>query len=591
MNNSTYKLPGTEILIEPDDKSLSKIENRNFCDQAEPFKAFERTPKRKGRTMKLLSLPSCSGWATILLLLQAVTKVVCVEAQASDLSPSVSATCSQGFMRVKLRTGQPFHGVIHARDSRDNACLTYGTGRTTTFLTVNLLTPVKHKAFCGVSYNNATEESQVALAVRTHRTLELAGDNFYVITCGRSGWRDSQTNETSAVKLELVANGRKVTEATYGREYQLQAMMDTPSEKYGLRVRNCFAFSDKNSSVRLLNDKGCPERSVVSQFVSESLGVSTATLYSMFRFPDSNTVHLQCDILVCAVADCAESLCVKDPQTDSRSVASSASSGRDEDEHRMMASTTVFVLEPGVTALAATGDCELGPSWLLWLCVVFGVLFLVMLCVNVFLCSAMTCSFSRSEVELVDEKAGSVYTVQDYDPYRSWAGSQYGSRFSLDHPGTRPLSAGPSLGPEHPGTRLATPSMQYTSLQSKSYSNSRPSSRNGKYSNGVGGGGSAGFPGVQNMAYSPAAYSNGVTSMSTSLGRPAPAVYQPPATPSRSRTPVRTPRSRARARHRAREAGQFDLAPDQYSLHSRPASQTGSYRNAVRAARAEERLY
>ena len=31
----------------------------------------------------------------------------------------------------------------------------------------------------------ATEESQVALAVRTHRTLELAGDNFYVITCGR----------------------------------------------------------------------------------------------------------------------------------------------------------------------------------------------------------------------------------------------------------------------------------------------------------------------------------------------------------------------------------------------------------------------
>jgi len=553
----------------------TKLRNRTSNNQTKPCKRSATKPEEKSRKGKLASLLPCSGQFTLLLLLlHAVTKVDCVEAQASDLSPSVSATCSQGFMRVKLRTGEPFHGVIHARDSRDNACLTYGTGRTTTFLTVNLLTPVKHKAFCGVSYNNATEESQVALAVRTHRTLELAGDNFYVITCGRSGWRDSQTNETSAVKLELVANGRKVTEATYGREYQLQAMMDTPSEKYGLRVRNCFAFSDKNSSVRLLNDKGCPERSVLSQFVSESLGVSTATLYSMFRFPDSNTVHLQCDILVCAVADCAESLCVKDPQSDSRSVSSSGSGAREEDEHRMMASTTVFVLEPGVTALAATGDCELGPSWLLWLCVVFGVLFLVMLCVNVFLCSAMTCSFSRAEVELVDEKAGSVYTVQDYDPYRSWAGSQYGSRFSLDHPGTRPLSAGPSLGPEHPGTRLATPSMQYTSLQSKPYSNSRPSSRNGKYTNGVAGGG---YPGIQNMAYSPA-YSNGVTSMSTSLGRPAPAVYQPPATPSRSRTPVRTPRSRARARHRAREAGQFDLAPDQYSLHSRPASQTGSYR-------------
>ena len=29
--------------------------------------------------------------------------------------------------QVKLRTGQPFHGVIHARDSRDNACLTWVT--------------------------------------------------------------------------------------------------------------------------------------------------------------------------------------------------------------------------------------------------------------------------------------------------------------------------------------------------------------------------------------------------------------------------------------------------------------------------------
>ena len=32
-----------------------------------------------------------------------------------------------------------------------------------------------------------------------------------------------------------------------------------------------------------------------------------------------------------------------------------------------------------------------------------------------------------------------------------------------------------------------------------------------------------------------------------------------------------------------REAGQFDLAPDQYSLHSRPASQTGSYRYLLTA--------
>ena len=80
-----------------------------------------------------------------------------------------------------------------------------------------------------------------------------------------------------------------------------------------------------------------------------------------------------------------------------------------------------------------------------------------------------------------EEKAASVYTVQEYDPYRSWSGSQYGSRFSLDHPGTRPLSAADlsrPLGPEHPGTRvLGPPSLTYTSLQTTSkstYSNSRP---------------------------------------------------------------------------------------------------------------------
>ena len=113
----------------------------------------------------------------------------------------------------------------------------------------------------------------MALAVRSHRTLELAGDNFYVITCGKSGWRDSATNESTTVSLSLSSGGRKIREATYGRDYQLRAEMDAPSgekwrlkmkldfwnfisDKYGIKVRNCFAFSDKNSSVRLLNNNG-----------------------------------------------------------------------------------------------------------------------------------------------------------------------------------------------------------------------------------------------------------------------------------------------------------------------------------------------
>ena len=94
-----------------------------------------------------------------------------------------------------------------------------------------------------------------------------------------------------------------------------------------------------------------------------------------------------------------------------------------------------------------------------------------------------------------------------------------------------------------------------------------PGSRNGKYNGGM------------NGLANGAAYNGGPVYSGVSTGpRPPPAVYQPQ-TP-RSRTPNRTPRSR-RARHRAREAGQFDLAPDQYSLHSRPASQSSSYRCGV----------
>jgi hypothetical protein len=39
---------------------------------------------------------------------------------------------------------------------------------------------------------------------------------------------------------------------------------------------------------------------VISQFkYDEKSGAADATLYSMFRFPESSEVHFQCDIAVC----------------------------------------------------------------------------------------------------------------------------------------------------------------------------------------------------------------------------------------------------------------------------------------------------
>lgn len=45
--------------------------------------------------------------------------------------------------------------------------------------------------------------------------------------------------------------------------------------------------------------------------------------------------------------------------------------------------------------------CEEGgvrPAWLLWLTIALGVLFLIMLLMNIFLCTAMSCSCARTEV-------------------------------------------------------------------------------------------------------------------------------------------------------------------------------------------------
>jgi len=115
-----------------------------------------------------------------------------------------------------------------------------------------------------------------------------------------------------------------------------------------------------------------------------------------------------------------------------------------------MASYSVFVVEPGAVPVErseACQDCSLGPVWLLYLCIAFGILFIVMLIINLFLCSAMSCSCGRGYKE---EKETSY--LEDFDPYaRSWQGSQYGSRYTVASVSSRPMSPSLSLAPVNPG--------------------------------------------------------------------------------------------------------------------------------------------
>ena len=65
-------------------------------------------------------------------------------------------------------------------------------------------------------------------------------------------------------------------------------------------MERCFSFSDTNNTVALLDERGCPIRRIISEFRYDTvMGTAEATLYSMFKFPESHRVHIQCDILVC----------------------------------------------------------------------------------------------------------------------------------------------------------------------------------------------------------------------------------------------------------------------------------------------------
>merc|ERR1719266_3071085 len=214
-------------------------------------------------------------------------------------TPSVSATCRAGVMTIKVETGNRFLGVVHARDYRRPACTSYGLGTEETLLNINMLADKKKDDYCGVFINEKSEERSVAVAVRIHKTLELADDKYYMITCGKAGFQN-QENKTSLVSLELMREGRKVQQVVYGREYMLRAHISHYDGSFGMTVRRCFSFSDLNTTVELVDGRGCPDPAIMSQFSYDSLtGTAQARLFSMFKFPESNRVHFQCDIVIC----------------------------------------------------------------------------------------------------------------------------------------------------------------------------------------------------------------------------------------------------------------------------------------------------
>ena len=358
----------------------------------------------------------------------------------------MKASCVGGKMTIRVDTADPFEGIIHGPNRTEPGCAVEGRGGRKTYLRIDL-----GDGSCGVRTDASRGETRVAIAVRAHPTIELLEDKLYVVTCGRAGFQNSR-DEISVVDLKVAPPGQEEFKAPVvveGLEYNIRAEVMDHDPAFGFLVRRCFAFDDSDTSLQLVDDRGCATEKLMSPFTYDfDAGHADATIYSMFRLPHSNRTYFQCDIVICR-GECPQ------PECDGVEFKTSDLSRDDlvdpfapAEDDAVTTSTSVFVAQPGSEAAATVHYCASGwggtglnDEWLLWLCIAFGVLFAIMLLINIFLCSAMTCSCTRSEII---EKEPSVY--DDYSIYDSQYGyanggqaygseSDYGSEYGLDGQG------------------------------------------------------------------------------------------------------------------------------------------------------------
>jgi len=357
-----------------------------------------------------------------------LAQVRCENGLGDEFQPSVKASCVGGTMTIRVDTEQPFRGVVHGPNRTEPGCSVEGTGGLKTYLKINLAKTPGQEGSCGVKYDPKTEERRIAIGVRAHDTIELLEDRLYVVTCAKAGFQNSR-DQVSVVQMKITdpSSTRRRDAVLEGRPYKMKIEVVKHDPNFGILIKRCFAFDNSDTSVSLVDSRGCRAERLISEFVyDDSLGSAEATIFSVFRMPQSNRTYFQCDVEICK-GECARPTCDLDSQTviqqeETLGVQKLDPFDRTDSEDTVTTSTSVFVAEPGSSGALLVGcvaqDEVINPTWLTYLAIAFGVLFAIMLLINIFLCSAMTCSCTRTDVI---EKEPSLY--DDYSVYNE---SQYG---------------------------------------------------------------------------------------------------------------------------------------------------------------------
>ncbi|GAV01331.1 hypothetical protein RvY_12061 [Ramazzottius varieornatus] len=325
--------------------------------------------------------------------------------------PTISAECSTTNMFIYVDTSEPFRGIVNARGHRD-ACFSIGDGSRRTILIIPLLATPSDAFYCGQQLDVATGEYKIYVDVHAHRVLEVENDKTFLISCNQNGVLGQ-----GEVRLSLLQKGQELSRVVQGEEYTVQIAYTnaTLANNQQLSVRNCIAFGRGNSTQALSDSRGCPiEGSGLSKFEpSNSPATVQATLKSMLRFQDSSQVHIQCDVLLCR-APCPPVLCVGDVGYNPNNAAVAQIQPRQSGSQQGLAGSTFTVLEPGmpngaVAVPVNSAQCGYG-EWVLALCITFGILFLIMLIVNIVLCSAVSLNLTKKEEKSMDlDPSGNVW--------------------------------------------------------------------------------------------------------------------------------------------------------------------------------------
>ena len=270
------------------------------------------------------------------------------------------------------------------------------------------------------------------MAVRADPLVDLLQDRLFSLSCSQAGFQNSRADIT-LVNMKLTDGSRELRAGLQDVSYNLRAEVVDHNPSLGLFIKNCLAFDLTGSLARLVDDRGCRNEKLISAWrYDQTSGVADTTLYSLLNFPQSNRTFYQCDVQLC------EGQC---QLPDCSGAQAEAGASRQVFLDTATSSVTVFVADPSA-GTAGADDCSLGdgnPSWLRgkkWeiqpdqladssyiagLTIAFGVLFGIMLLINVFLCSAMTCSCTRTEVI---EKEPSLYENDD-DIYGEYDNKTY----------------------------------------------------------------------------------------------------------------------------------------------------------------------